>query len=264
MNGPHFRRPTKYRFADEDIVNIGVNVSLKIISIRRINTFYSVWKQSAENEEAVPVQYADLNFLAGQLNEFGHNMRLKLAGGKLEVVVSADPDAKPHANGCDSIEFLVSANPGQPLKPIAKVASGGELSRISLAIQVSLAQTGSRCMVFDEVDAGVGGAVAEIVGRELARLGTEAQVLCVTHLAQVAAQAAQQLRVSKLTDGRSTRTSVKALSIDERIVEIARMLGGVDITDRALEHAREMLGVRGAIQSPERTRRGQTSRRQRP
>jgi DNA repair protein RecN (Recombination protein N) len=189
---------------------------------------------------------------------------LGMAGGKLEVQVSADPDARPNTSGCDSIEFLVSANPGQPLKPIAKVASGGELSRISLAIQVSLAQSGSRCMVFDEVDAGVGGAVAEIVGRELARLGAQAQVLCVTHLAQVAAQAAQQLKVSKLTDGRTTRTSVKALSVDERIAEIARMLGGVDITDRALEHAREMLGVRGAAQSPERTRRGQTSRRQRP
>ena len=189
---------------------------------------------------------------------------LGMAGGKLEVQVAADPNAKPNANGCDSIEFLVSANPGQPLKPIARVASGGELSRISLAIQVSLAQSGSRCMVFDEVDAGVGGAVAEIVGRELARLGVAAQVLCVTHLAQVAAQAAQQLKVSKLTDGRSTRTSVKALSVDERIAEIARMLGGVDVTSRALEHAREMLGVRGAAQSPERTRRGQAARRQRP
>jgi DNA repair protein RecN (Recombination protein N) len=89
-------------------------------------------------------------------------------------------------------------------------------------------------------------------------------VLCVTHLAQVAAQAAQQLKVSKLTDGRTTRTSVKALSADERIAEIARMLGGVDITDRALEHAREMLGGRGAAQSPERARRGQAARRQRP
>lgn len=189
---------------------------------------------------------------------------LGMAGGQLLVQVQSNPDARPVAAGADDIEFLVSANPGQAPRPLAKVASGGELSRISLAIQVSLAQSGSRCMVFDEVDAGVGGAVAEIVGRELARLGQEAQVLCVTHLPQVAAQAAQQLKVSKLTDGRSTRTSVKALASDERVAEVARMLGGVDITSRAREHAREMLGARVRNQSAEPPRRGQAGRRQRP
>ena len=200
------------------------------------------------------------NDLEGRVTAAMQN--LAMAGGRLEIALESL--ATPASFGVEQIEFRVATHPKQPLGPLAKVASGGELSRISLAIQVSLAQSGSRCMVFDEVDAGVGGAVAEIVGRELARLGAQAQVLCVTHLAQVAAQAAQQLKVSKLTDGRTTRTSVKALSVDERIAEIARMLGGVDITDRALEHAREMLGVRGAAQSPERTRRGQTSRRQRP
>jgi DNA repair protein RecN (Recombination protein N) len=189
---------------------------------------------------------------------------LGMTGGQLIVQVQSNPDARPGAAGADEIEFLVSANPGQALKAMAKVASGGELSRISLATQVSMAQSGSRCMVFDEVDAGVGGAVAEIVGRELARLGQQAQVLCVTHLPQVAAQAAQQLKVSKLTDGRSTRTSVKALSSDERVAEIARMLGGVDITSRARDHAREMLGARAVPQSAERPRRGQAGRRQRP
>ncbi len=193
---------------------------------------------------------------------------LGMAGGKLVVQVTPDLTAPPAPNGCDLIEYLVSANPGQPVRPIAKVASGGELSRISLAIQVSLAQSASRCMVFDEVDSGVGGAVAEIVGRELAILGRQAQVLCVTHLAQVAAQAAQQLKVAKLTDGRTTRTSVKALSTDERVAEIARMLGGIDITQRALDHAREMLqapaNVQDAAASAARARRGQPSRRQRP
>jgi DNA repair protein RecN (Recombination protein N) len=101
-------------------------------------------------------------------------------------------------------------------------------------------------MVFDEVDSGVGGAVAEIVGRELAALGERAQVLCVTHLPQVAAQGHQQLRVAKLTDGRSTRTTVLALSADERVEEVARMLGGVDVTQKAREHAREMLNARSA------------------
>jgi DNA repair protein RecN (Recombination protein N) len=164
-----------------------------------------------------------------------------MAGGRFDIAVTPDAKAAPAAHGFDHIEFLVSANPGQPLKPLAKVASGGELSRISLAIQVTLAARESRCLVFDEVDSGVGGAVAEIVGRELAALGTRAQVLCVTHLPQVAAQASAQLKVNKLTDGRSTRTTLTRLSGAQRIEEIARMLGGVTITARAREHASEML-----------------------
>jgi DNA repair protein RecN (Recombination protein N) len=170
---------------------------------------------------------------------------LGMAGGLFAVSVTpADEEFGP--KGRDTVEFLVSANPGQPPKSLAKVASGGELSRISLAVQVAAAaDTGALCMVFDEVDTGIGGAVAEIVGRQLRALGERTQVLCVTHLAQVAAQAHRQFRVTKLTDGKITRTAVKTLSEAERIDEIARMLGGVDITEQARSHAREMLG-RGA------------------
>ena len=136
----------------------------------------------------------------------------------------------------------MSANPGQPLKSLAKVASGGELSRISLAVQVAgRAASSPLCMVFDEVDAGIGGAVAEIVGRQLRELGERAQVLCVTHLAQVASQAHSQFRVTKLSDGKITRTAVKPLGSAERTDEIARMLGGIDITEQARAHARDML-----------------------
>ena len=136
----------------------------------------------------------------------------------------------------------MSANPGQPLKSLAKVASGGELSRISLAVQVAAAaDTDALCRVFDEVDTGIGGAVAEIVGRQLRALGEHAQVLCVTHLAQVAAQAHEQFRVTKLTDGKITRTAVKPLTREERVDEIARMSGGIDISEQARAHAREML-----------------------
>ena len=136
----------------------------------------------------------------------------------------------------------VSANPGEPPKPVAKVASGGELSRISLAVQVASARRSARtCMIFDEVDAGIGGGVAEIVGRKLRELGERGQVLCVTHLAQVASQAHHQHRVTKLTDGRASRTVVAALRQDERVEELARMLGGVEITRKARDHAREML-----------------------
>jgi DNA repair protein RecN (Recombination protein N) len=165
---------------------------------------------------------------------------LGMAGGRFAVSLqSTEADFGPH--GHDDIEFQVSANPGQPLKSLAKVASGGELSRISLAVQVAAAgKSAAMCMVFDEVDAGIGGAIAEIVGRQLRELGAGSQVLCVTHLAQVAAQAHTQFRVIKQT-GPVTRTIVDKLGPDERVEEIARMLGGVDITQQARAHAREML-----------------------
>jgi DNA repair protein RecN (Recombination protein N) len=165
-------------------------------------------------------------------------------------------DEEFSVHGSDEIEFLVSANPGQPLKALAKVASGGELSRISLAIQVAAADShASLCMVFDEVDAGIGGAVAEIVGRQLRALGEHNQVLCVTHLAQVASQAHRQFRVAKLTDGKITRTHLKSLSEPERVDEIARMLGGVDISDEARAHARDMLARGSAAAEPLKKRR---------
>ena len=167
---------------------------------------------------------------------------LGMPGGRFEIEVASDSTADPSADGADEITFLVSANPGQPVRPVAKVASGGELSRISLAVQVAAAHgSGQPCMIFDEVDAGVGGAVAEMVGRQLASLGGRGQVLCVTHLAQVASQADHQVRVAKMTDGRTSRMTVTELGQDERVEELARMLGGVEITRKARDHAREML-----------------------
>jgi DNA repair protein RecN (Recombination protein N) len=167
---------------------------------------------------------------------------LGMPGGEFEVRVEqlSEHDARPH--GLDAIEFQITANPGQPMMPLSKVASGGELSRMSLAIQV-IASDGSAIptMVFDEVDSGVGGGVAEMVGRRLAELGASRQVLCVTHLPQVASLATQHFRVSKVTDGKATRTSVQPLGKEARIEELARMLGGVEITTKTLEHAAEML-----------------------
>ena len=168
---------------------------------------------------------------------------LGMAGGRFEADVSQDGNAEPSQHGIDQIEFRVTANPGSPPRALAKVASGGELSRLSLAVQVACASQATRCMVFDEVDAGIGGAVAEIVGRELRSLGVRSQVLCVTHLPQVACQAHQHLRVTKTTDGRTTRIALAELGGDERIEELARMLGGVEITAKAREHARDMLSA---------------------
>ncbi|MGH8150291.1 MAG: DNA repair protein RecN [Steroidobacteraceae bacterium] len=172
---------------------------------------------------------------------------LGMAGGRFLVDVAPLESSEPAPHGADQIEFRVTANPGQPPRPLSKVASGGELSRLSLAVQVSCAAHAAPCMIFDEVDAGIGGAVAEIVGRELRGLGGTAQVLCVTHLPQVASQGHQHFRVSKLSDGRTSRTAASELHPDERVEEIARMLGGIEVTAKAREHAREMLaGAEGA------------------
>ena len=175
---------------------------------------------------------------------------LGMPGGVFKTRVEPQEPPVFAAHGNDDIEFLVSANPGQPPRPLTKVASGGELSRISLALQVAaVAAAHLPCLVFDEVDAGVGGAVAEMVGRQLHALSLQGQVLCVTHLPQVAAQAAQQLRVAKQTTGGRTRTQIETLDETARVEELARMLGGATITERTREHAREML-LSAARQAP--------------
>ncbi|HTB66870.1 MAG TPA: DNA repair protein RecN [Steroidobacteraceae bacterium] len=170
-----------------------------------------------------------------------HMQLLGMTGGRFQIDVTPLESTEPQPHGVDQIEFRVTANPGQPLRALSKVASGGELARLSLAVQVACAGRESRCMVFDEVDSGIGGAIAEIVGRELRTLAGRAQVLCVTHLPQVASQGHHHLRVNKLTDGKTTRTSLTNLNAAERVEELARMLGGVDITSKAREHAQEML-----------------------
>jgi len=167
---------------------------------------------------------------------------LGMPGGTFEATVVECGEGNEKSHGIDVIDFLISANPGQPLMPLAKVASGGELSRMSLAIQV-IASDGNTIptMIFDEVDSGIGGGVAEMLGRRLREVGDNSQVLCVTHLPQVASIAAHHYRINKITDGKSTKTGVVRLGTDERIEELARMLGGVSITEKTREHAAEML-----------------------
>lgn len=153
-----------------------------------------------------------------------------------------DPDKSPTALGFDEIEFLVSTNPGLPLQPLRKIASGGELSRISLAIQVITAtKMTTPTLIFDEVDAGISGKTAETVGKLLKKLSSEVQVLCVTHLPQIAAQGDHHFKVTKEQTVNSTHTDIKRLSQTERVEELARMVGGAKITESALRHAKEML-----------------------
>jgi DNA repair protein RecN (Recombination protein N) len=167
---------------------------------------------------------------------------LAMQGGSFAVVLT--PLAEGNAHGLETVEFQVAANPGAPLRGLAKVASGGELSRISLAIQVAASQAATvPTLIFDEVDSGIGGRVAEIVGGLLKQLGTRYQVMCVTHLPQVAAMADAQWQVSKAVADGVTLSHIRVLKPAERVEEIARMLGGVKITETTLKHAAEMLGL---------------------
>ncbi|MCX7087327.1 MAG: DNA repair protein RecN [Methylococcales bacterium] len=167
---------------------------------------------------------------------------LGMPQGEFLVSITGIGDNKPRLNGLDKIEFLVSANPGLPPKPLAKVASGGELSRISLAIQVVTSNDKTTpTMIFDEVDSGIGGGIAEIVGQKLRSLSHNRQVLCVTHLPQVASQAHHHLYVSKNNQTDITSSTVRLLNSEERVEEVARMLGGINITANTLAHAKEML-----------------------
>ena len=166
---------------------------------------------------------------------------LHMSGGRFSVDISR---CQAHAYGMDQVEFMVAGHAGTGLRPLAKVASGGELARIALAISVIASRaTAAPTLIFDEVDSGVGGAVAEVVGRLLKRLGQEHQVLCVTHLPQVASQARQHFQVSKVAAAHVSHPVSRIALLDDagRVDEIARMLGGVEMTDATLNHAREML-----------------------
>ncbi len=206
-------------------------------------------------ENQVATQWSEFIKLARQLSKKRHTtgqrlskeisqamQQLGMPGGMFGVDLKPLEEADAGKGGLERVEFLVSANPGMPMQPLSKVASGGELSRISLAIQVATIRYGKTpTLVFDEVDVGIGGGVAEIVGQMLRQLGDSRQILCVTHLPQVAAQAVHHLQVRKSTQGRRTHTHITPLDATERVNEIARMLGGVEITDQTLAHASEMI-----------------------
>jgi DNA repair protein RecN (Recombination protein N) len=164
---------------------------------------------------------------------------LSMAGGRFEVALNP---CEPAAYGLEQVEFMVAAHAGTAPRPLAKVASGGELARISLAISViTSTATATPTLIFDEVDSGIGGGVAEVVGRLLKRLGHDRQVLCVTHLPQVASQANQHFQVSKSSAGGKTMSRIEALDSKTRVEEVARMLGGLEITATTRKHARELL-----------------------
>ena len=176
--------------------------------------------------------------VANSMNELG------MADGIFKAEITASNNISQH--GVDDITFYISANPGQKPQPLSNIASGGELSRMSLAIQVITSNgTNIPTMIFDEVDSGIGGAIAEVVGNKLKDLGQNKQVLCVTHLAQVASKGKSHIRINKLTDNKKTKIYATQLNSDERIEEIARMIGGIELTEKTREYAKEMLALKG-------------------
>ncbi len=193
-------------------------------------------------KELTASRHAAAQRLAPAIEKYLH--QLGMPGGRFTVHFETHSQDNFTPFGAERIEFQVSANPGQALQPLAKVASGGELSRISLAIHTLTAENEKiPTLIFDEVDVGIGGGTAEIVGRLLKKLSHSAQVLCVTHLPQVAAQGEHHFQVGKTINNDMTYTEVKSLDKKAKIQEIARMLGGVKITDQTLAHAKEMVEI---------------------
>jgi DNA repair protein RecN (Recombination protein N) len=239
----------RHRVEEAELVDVAARIDA---AIEKLDSGEQSLEELTAEAERNKRTYLDL---AGELSRQRHKGAVKL--GK-QVSIGLKELGLPHAEfraelerkssdradatGIDRIEFQVQLNPGQPFAAISRVASGGELSRISLALEVVVTDASTiPTFVFDEVDAGVGGGVAEIVGRRLRQVARQRQVLCVTHLPQVASQGEQHYRVIKITDGKSSRTQVRELSADLRIEELSRMLGGVKITARTRAHAEEMI-----------------------
>ena len=236
----------KYRVAVDDLPELRTQSQARLHALEASSDPARLAAEEARARKAFELAAARLSALrkpaaAALSAEISDAMQtLAMAGGRFEVALEA---CAPAATGLESIEFRVAANPGQALRSMAKVASGGELSRIGLAIQVMTSRASDTpTLIFDEVDVGIGGRVAEIVGKLLARLGEDRQVMCVTHLPQVAACADWQWRIAKREQAGETLSEVRTLEASERVEEIARMLGGVNITPTTRQHAAEMLG----------------------
>ena len=239
----------KYRVVPDEIPNLLKTFTEKLDGLNQIGDGEAMMKEEAIAKDVYLKLAKKLSVVRdGAARKLTQQVTaamqtLAMEGGKFSVTQA--PLEQGNAHGMEQIEFEVSPHQGMPLRPLAKVVSGGELSRISLAIQVITSKVGVvPTLIFDEIDAGIGGRIAEIVGELLKKLGTERQVMCVTHLAQVASAGNQQWQVAKSGDpdnGGNVLSHVTVLKDEERIEEIARMLGGVKITETTRKHAAEML-----------------------
>jgi DNA repair protein RecN (Recombination protein N) len=240
----------KHRIQPEELPSFIDKLSAELEQLQGGDTRLDQLAQQVEQAEKAYRQLAEQ--LSAKRTKAGANLAkqvneqlklLAMENAKLTISLLPLTD-KPGPNGMEEVEFLISTNPGQAPRPLAKIASGGELSRISLAIQVITAKTSATpTLVFDEVDVGIGGATGDVVGQLLRQLGERGQVICVTHLAQVASKGHQHLQVVKTASKKSAESTLVELAGDSKVEEIARMLGGLKITDQSLAHAREMLAI---------------------
>ena len=238
----------KYRVCPQSLLNTFNQLREELTNLRQVNQQVQMLTGQVAQFKINYLSIAEKLFksrlsTAEKLNKVitEYIRKLGMPGGHFQAQVQWN-DQIPTPYGCDRVDFLVSTNPGQPLQPLNKVASGGEMSRIALAIYVATAQKNiTSTVVFDEVDVGIGGGTAAIVGNLLKSLGKKTQVLCITHLPQVAAYGDHHIGVFKKLSENSSLTEIKELSDKERVQEIARMLGGITITEKTLAHAKELM-----------------------
>ena len=245
--GAAFAAARKLRLAPESLARELATMQARLAELERAQDLDALEHRSAEAraqfDKAATLLSAERRKVARKLADGVSKLlaELGMGGTRLEIALDACP---PNPSGVDAIEFRIAGHASGTARPLARVASGGELSRIGLAIAVLAAQsTPTPTLIFDEADAGVGGAVAEVIGNLMRKLGASRQVLCVTHLPQVAARSHQQLKVSREHHAQGVLSRVQSLGRAERIEEIARMLGGVEITATTRKHAREMLAA---------------------
>jgi len=235
----------KHRVQPDQLPELQLQWQQELEEIGAPDTLDKLESECTQLEQAFRNSAAKLSALrataASQLADAVNAQLADLAMPHARVELALTALDKPAASGLEEVEILISTNPGQPARALGKIASGGELSRVSLAIQVVTAQTSrTPTLVFDEVDVGIGGATGDVVGKLLRQLGERGQVICVTHLAQVAARAHRQYLVEKHSDGASAFVALRELKDAERSAEVARMLGG-EATAQSLAHAEEML-----------------------
>lgn len=231
----------------DDVIAFGEQAAARLAAIQSCDANIEEQKQllrrlDVELKDACDALTASRRLLAERLAASIVEQLRDLGMGKTRFEIRVDPEPKPTANGADSVEFMISPNPGEPLKPLATVASGGELSRIMLAMKaIAMDVDGIDSMVFDEIDTGVSGRMAQVVGEKMCRIACNRQVLCVTHLPQIAALGNAHYLVEKHSDAERTETIVRRLDDDGRIRELSRLVGGAEDSASSLSHAAHML-----------------------
>jgi DNA repair protein RecN (Recombination protein N) len=241
----------KHRVQPDDLAALTEELSARLMTLDAGGTGLAALEKAAAGARAAYEEKAADVTAARELAAARLDMAvaaelapLKLDAARFRTAIEPAPDGQWGPDGRDRVEFLISTNPGAPFAPLVKIASGGELSRFILALKVALAEeSGARTMIFDEIDRGVGGAVASAIGERLARLAGSAQLLVVTHSPQVAARADRHLLIAKSHDGTVTRTGVRPLDAAARREEIARMLSGAEVTDEARAQAGRLLAA---------------------